>query len=273
MVKQPQEPSVSVIMPVRNCERYVEKAIRSILEQTYTNFEFIIIDDASTDTTAKIIQRLAESDKRIVFTSNQTNLGLTKNLNIALRKSRGKFIARMDGDDISLPNRFAHQVEFLDAHPEISIVGTWAQIIDGSDKVIGRLEYETKNERIRKRMIQRSQFIHPSVMFRKEIVESVGFYDESFRSAQDYEFFPRALTKHKGENIPQVLLQYRWDFTQNEGFTSGKKQERNALRARFRMLTKYGWPAWHVVFLAKPLISYLVPLSVKKIILRSLAKK
>lgn len=262
---------ISVIMAAYNTERYIEQAIKSILKQSFNDFEIIVVDDASTDKTAEVIAKLAKEDSRIKLIRNKKNLGLTKNLNIALKKAKGEYIARMDADDVALPQRFAKQVTFLDKHKEIALVGTWADIINNKNKRVGEIKYATNDAQIRKNLIGRSQFIHPSVMFRKSVIKKVGLYDESFRSAQDYEYFPRMMTKFKAANMPEKLMRYRWDFSQNEGFTSGKRQEKNALRARWYMLTRYGWPKWQFIYLIKPAVSFLVPMKLKRVILKRLS--
>lgn len=267
------KPRVSVLMSAYNTERYVARAIESILKQGFRDFEFLIYDDKSTDGTAAIVERYARKDKRIKFTRNTKNLGLTATLNVMLKEASGAYIARMDADDECLPTRFAAQVAFLDAHPKVGVVGSCGTIIDEGGRRIADLDYPLDDKSIRAIMVKRSPFAHPATMFRAAAVADVGPYDTSFRSAQDYEFFPRMLTRWKGANLPQRFLRYRWDFNQNEGFTSGKRQERNALRARWRMLARYGWPAWQIVHLIKPAISYCVPLWAKRVILKRLSRR
>jgi glycosyltransferase EpsE len=261
---------VSVIMAVYNPRQYLKAAVDSILKQKFKDFEFIIIDDCSTDGSGKILDRYAKKDKRIKLIRNKENLGLTKNLNKGIKLARGEYIARMDADDISLPNRFAVQVKYLDDHPKIDLIGSWADVINNKDKKISELKYAPAHEQIKRHTVGRSQFIHPTVMFRKSIVKKVGYYDETFRSAQDYEYFPRVMTKCRVANIPKKLLLYRWDFGQNEGFTKSKRQEKNALRARWRMITRFGWPKWHFVYMIKPLISYCIPSPIKKVLIKML---
>jgi glycosyltransferase involved in cell wall biosynthesis len=260
-------------MPVYNCRKYVKEAIESILAQTYRDFEFIIIDDCSTDGTSKLLSLCAKKDKRIRLLRNEENLGLTKSLNKGLKLARGELIARMDGDDTSAPDRFEKEVRFLDEHPEISLVGTWTEIVDKDGNRISGNTYPTAHEEIKRNMVRRSQICHASIVFRKSVIKAVGPYDETFRSAQDYEIFPRIMTKFRVANIPERLYIIRWDFKQNEGFTTGKRQERYALRARWRMLTRYGWPKWHIIYMIKPLVSYCVPMWFKKLILAQLHKK
>jgi glycosyltransferase involved in cell wall biosynthesis len=272
--QDPALPHISVMMSCYNSERYVARAIESILKQTYKGFEFLIADDRSTDGTLAIIERYAKRDKRIRVVRNAKNLGLTKTLNHLLGLARGEYLARMDADDECLAGRFAAQVSFLDKHPKVGVVGSRATIIGKDGRQIGTLDYALKDKEIRHSMLRRSQFAHPSVMFRKAVVDELGPYDERLRSAQDYEFFARVLTRWQGANLKERFLRYRWDLDHNEGFTHTKRQERNALRARWLMLTRYGWPWWQAIHLIKPTMSYLVPSAVKKAMLgRRIGKK
>lgn len=255
------KPRVSVVMSAFNAEKYVGEAIESILRQTYRDFEFIITDDKSADRTADIIAGYARKDRRIRFFRNRRNLGLTKTLNLMLRKARGEYIARMDADDIALPERFRKQVSFLDRRKDIVLVGTWANIIDAKGKAIGELAYMTEHDDIRRNMVERSQIIHPSVMFRRSVVQDIGGYDERLRTAQDYEYFARMMSKHRVANIPEKLMCYRWDFGQNEGFRNNRRQEINSWISRWRMFTSYGWPLRYIIYAIKPAISFCIPTS------------
>jgi glycosyltransferase involved in cell wall biosynthesis len=260
-------------MGVYNGIKYIRPAVESILAQTYRDFEFIIFDDRCTDGTSEILEEYAKKDKRVIIVKNEKNIGLTASLNIGLKMAKGDLIARMDADDIAKPERFAKQIAFLDAHPDVAVLGTWADIIDPDGKVIGEFTYATEPEQIRKNMVERHQIIHPAVMFRKSILEKSGVYDEYYKSAQDYEFFSRVLMHYKAANLPEKLLQYRWDFTQGEGFLFGKRQQKEALQTRWLMISKRGWPKSHVVYMIKPALSYVVPMWLKKAILRQLSKR
>ncbi len=131
-----ENPKVSVIMSVYNGDKYLREAIESILNQTFTDFEFIIVNDGSTDNSLEIIE--SYDDERIKTINNKKNIGLTKSLNKALKFAKGKYIARQDADDVSLPNRFEKQVEYLDSHPEVALVGTSVYLIDENGKIIGK---------------------------------------------------------------------------------------------------------------------------------------
>ncbi len=256
---------ISVIISVYNSAPYLEEALESILNQTFNDFELLIIDDKSTDGSRKILKKI--KDKRVRVFYNKKRLGLTKNLNKLFKISVGEYIARMDSDDVAHPERLELQANYLDNHPHIAIVGTWADIIGPDGKKIGEIKQPKEDHLIRESMIKFSPFVHPSIMFRKSLKKDVGFYDDSFSTAQDYEFFARILVKHRGANIPRKLMKYRWDMDNSVGFTTGKSQEWNALRARFRMLFRYGWPLWQIVYLWRPVLSFFVPMWVKKRIL------
>lgn len=202
-------PLVSVLMSVHNCPAYVQRAMESIYQQTYGNLEFIIIDDASTDQTPAILERFKDARTRIY--RNPSNLGLTKSLNIGLKLCRGKYVARMDADDISLPQRLAKQVEFLESHPDIAVVGSAYYRIDAADKPFGRREVPVDDAAIR-RMLQRTcAFGHGTVMARREAILTCGGYDERFIYAQDFDLWLRMSERYKLANLPEPL--YCWRST------------------------------------------------------------
>ena len=197
-------PLVTVILPVFNSESFLRTAIDSILNQTFIDFEFLIINDGSTDTSRDII--LSYTDKRIRFLENEINIGLIKTLNKGIREAKGEYIARMDADDISRHDRFEKQVEFLDANPEYGIVGSWCTII-GSEKTI---EYHSTHDSLEFALLHYCCFVHPSVMIRKLVlIDNQLFYNEDYLHSEDYELWTRLLTKTKGYNIKEYLLAYR----------------------------------------------------------------
>lgn len=201
-------PRVTVLMAVYNSSKYLHAAIKSILAQKYTDFEFLIINDGSSDTSAAIVESFA--DPRIVFISNPVNQGLTKSLNTGLAKARGDYIARLDADDIALPDRLALQVAYLDQQPEIVCVGGAFEIIDEQGNLLRTKRHTLDPDLIRFRLITGNQFAHPSVMFRKTVIIAEGGYNEAFRYAQDYELWSR-LAHHglKMANIADPVIQYR----------------------------------------------------------------
>jgi len=181
-------PKVSVIMSVYNGEKYLKEAIESILNQTFRDFEFIIVDDGSTDKTPEILNEYAKKDKRIKIITNPKNIGLTKSLNKALKIAKGEYIARMDADDISLPERLKKQVNFLTNYPNFGLVGCNVIVIDEKGNFVKNVTLpESLNSALRKR----NRLVHGSVMFRKSLVKKIGGYNEKIFYAQDYEMFLR----------------------------------------------------------------------------------
>lgn len=229
-------PKVSVLMSVHNGQEYLNEAIMSILNQTFTDFEFLILNDASTDNSADIINSFNDSRLRII--DNESNLGLTRSLLKGLALARGEYIARMDSDDISLPGRLAAQVAFLEAHPEIGICGTWAKRI--GQKAGAYLRYPVEPEVINCRLLFDSPLAHPSVMIRKDSLSSNNLnYDPQFKYAQDYDLWTRCSRHFSLANIAKVLLLYRVHSNQI-GSRSLKEQTEFANLVRRRQVERLG---------------------------------
>lgn len=215
-------PSVSVIMPVYNCELFVAAAIESILNQTHSDLELIIIDDCSTDNTRQVIN--GYSDERIVFVNKENKTGLVASLNTGIGMSKGEFLARMDGDDISHPARLEKQVSFLVANPDIAICGTWYQIVPSNEIV----ENPVENEDIKIGLLDFCALGHPTVMFRKFFFTINQLtYDAQFFPAEDYDLWTRITAIGKTANLPEVLLFYRV----HEHQVSGKEQSAQVMKS------------------------------------------
>lgn len=225
---------LSVIMSVFNDSEYVKASVESILNQSFGDFELIITDDASTDNTVDIIRSIG--DERIVLICNEENRGLTKNLNSMLKIVRGEYIARMDGDDISHPMRFERQLEYLKSHPGACLVGCDSKNI-GASSLVWRLKADS--EELRCRLLARPIFAHPSFMIRKSLIDEGFFYNEEFKTAQDYEFCSRVSMTHEMGRVPEILLDYRVHSKQISG-TSSKGQADNADKVRKSLLSKLG---------------------------------
>lgn len=191
-------------MSVYNCEKYLGKSIESILKQTFIDFEFIIIDDCSTDDSYKIIK--SYNDERIKVIRNKSRRGLTKNLNTAIAIAKGKYIARQDSDDLSLPQRFETQIKFLEENPEVALVGSSVFLIDHEDRVIGVRKAPQKPRQVLK---QFNAFNHGSVIMRKEAVDRLGGYNELFKYSQDYELWLRFSKFYDMANIQTPLYALR----------------------------------------------------------------
>jgi glycosyltransferase involved in cell wall biosynthesis len=206
------QPKVSVLMPVYNGELYLCEAIDSILNQTFSDFELIIVDDCSKDGSVELIKTY--TDSRIRLIANPVNQGLRFILNQGIRLARAEYIARMDCDDISLPERLAKQVAYLDRHPQIAIVGAQSIYIDTAGKVMDSQNMfwcATEPSSIRWTAGYECPFVHPLVMYRKQILwDELGGYDENATFAEDYEMWLRLLEhNYQGANLTEVLLKYR----------------------------------------------------------------
>jgi len=201
-------PKVTVLMSVYNGEGYLREAIDSVLSQTYSDFEFLIIDDGSTDGSVDIIRSYL--DPRIRLIENEKNIGLTRSLNKGLKLSRGEYIARMDGDDIALPERLEKQVHFLNEHVNVGLVGGSDITINGVGDEIGFRKKLTNNGALKQGLLAGdNQFCHPSSMFRKECIEKVGPYREEFKMAQDYDLWLRIAEEFELANIEEALCKHR----------------------------------------------------------------
>lgn len=226
------DPRVTVLMPVYNGEKYLKEAIESILSQTFTDFEFLIINDGSADKSAEILQSF--NDPRIRLVHNERNIGLIGTLNKGIKLSRGKYIARMDCDDISLPKRLSVQVRFMEKHAEIGVCGSWVKIIGLKKSFAG--EYFQKDEDLRAYMLLSTPFAHPSVMIRKDVLDTHNLeYDESYKHAEDYELWSRIIKHTKISNIPEVLLGYR-KHPESVSQTHTSIQIENANKVRVKLL-------------------------------------
>lgn len=200
-------PRVSFLMAVYDGETYLDEAIQSVLNQTFRDFEFIVINDGSTDGTAKIIERYRQGDGRI-RAYEQPKRGLVVALNRGLGLARGEYVARMDADDISVPKRVAAQVAFMDAHPEVGICGTWIETIGTPHGDVRR--YPTDDATIRSWLLFESVLAHPSIVMRRALLMKIGlFYDAGYVHAEDYDLWVRAAHHTALANIPEVLLRYR----------------------------------------------------------------
>jgi glycosyltransferase involved in cell wall biosynthesis len=199
-------PLVSVVISALNAEKYIGTAIDSILAQTYTNFELIIINDGSTDNTEDII--LSYKDRRIRLVKNETNLGLAKSLNKGIKLADGKYIARLDADDIAAKDRFEVQIKYLEYKPEIAVCGSYYRAFSEDNSTI--IRQPLISEQIKIRLFFENPMGHPTVMMRNQIFKKDNYsYNESFRTAQDYDLWCRISHKYDITNLPFVLTDYR----------------------------------------------------------------
>lgn len=199
-------PKISVIMPAYNAEKYIKEAIDSILTQTFRDFELIVLNDCSRDRTEQII--LSYQDDRVVYLKNEENLGVAATLNKGLAAAEGKYIARMDADDISLPNRFARQVEYLDANPKVAVLGTNTETFN-EDGPLYTGWSATDPAQMKVDLLFSCGLAHPSVMMRREVIQALGGYDLEFEGMEDYDLWCRAAENHHVATLSEILFRYR----------------------------------------------------------------
>ena len=225
------QPLVSVLMSVHNDLQYLRESVDSILNQTLGDFEFILVNDGSTDGSGDLLKDL--SDPRVKLLANPSNIGLTASLNLGLDLARGKYLARMDADDLSEPPRLQRQVEFLEAHPQIGIVGCSRHLINEEGKTIAIAPAMEDDLAIRWKCLMGNPFAHPTVMIRRQVLLDYALrYDPSFRTAQDYELWTRLLPCTVAANLPEALLRYRL----RNGISRGSKSQQLANHDRIIQL-------------------------------------
>lgn len=210
-------PSISVVMSVyREPKQWLEQSIDSILNQSFSDFEFIIIiDDPQNQDAINLVQQIADEDKRIVILKNEENIGLTKSLNRGLKVAKGKYIARMDADDVSYLDRFEKQYSFMEANPNVILLGTGVRYIDEIGKPIKVIIYQSDNDKVKSRMLFNSGFSHPSIMIRRStLVKNDVWYDEDYRQTQDYRLYETLYDLGDFANLPEILVDYRISKTQ-----------------------------------------------------------
>lgn len=200
-------PDVSIVMPVFNAGKFVEKSLQSLLDQTFRNFELIIVDDCSTDKSLKIVSGF--KDERIRILKNETNRGIVFSRNRGLSEIRGRFYAPFDADDIARKDKLEKQVKFLDSHPEFAMIGTWAKLIDDKNKLLPKKwKLNSTPERIPSIMLFRNYFVHSSIMVRSNFI-SQEKYRAGFDVVEDYKFCADIAMHHKVYNLPEYLIHYR----------------------------------------------------------------
>lgn len=233
------KPIVSVVMPVYNGSKYLREAIDSILNQTFTNFELIIVNDGSTDNSEDII--LSYEDQRIRYLKNEQNCGICITLNKGLDNAHGKFIARMDCDDISMPERFAKQVNYLERHQDIGALGT-DMITFGEGCTERYFDFVHNHYECKAGLLFATCFAHPSVMLRASVINTHALrYDDEYRGLEDYELWYR-LSEYTGmANLPKALIRYRLhkaQLTQNVTKRVSDK-EKTFCRDRFQRYASF----------------------------------
>jgi len=229
-------PLISVVMPVHNARPFLGESIRSILEQTFSDFEFVILDDASADGSVELLREWSLRDKRIHLHESKKRLGLSGSSNAVVSKARASIVARMDADDIAHPDRLRRQWNIIEGRPDVAVIGTLCNGIDAGGREV--------RPRDRWRLVRRSAYIpfpHGSAMFRREVFDQVGGYDETVNSGEDQDLFSRMAARGRVLTLPDVLYSYRYHssnatlFNGTRAVSENHSQNGNALAA-FYML-------------------------------------
>ena len=228
--------AITVLMPVYNASNYLNEAIESILNQSFIDFEFLIINDGATDQSEEII--MSYKDARIRYIKKEVNQRLIATLNEGFKLAKGKYIVRMDADDISLPKRLEKQFRFMEANSEIALSGSWAE--NFGDK-IGISKYQTNHDAIKFKMMYQCHIVHPTIIIRKSILDTINLkFDPNFIHAEDYELFVRISENHLLANIPEVVLKYRV-HSKSISNTYTETQLKNSAEIRTRIFNNLGF--------------------------------
>lgn len=244
-------PKISVVMCAYNAEEWIERAVDSILNQSFDDFEFLIVDDGSTDGTSSILDEYERQDARVTVIRHE-NQGVPKSANKAIRRSSGEYIARMDADDESLPDRFEKQVKFLDAHPDYGMVGASRKIIEANG--IEREEYfpET-DEEIKRYLPWGNPFNQISVMIRRDVLDEVGLYDEYFTYSSDYELWSRIATQYKAYNLQDVLvIRYEHDTSMTNALANQLEKLKYFFIIQHRTIQRGNYSLVKYFYFARP---------------------
>lgn len=228
------KPLVSVIMPAYNAEKYISEAIESILNQTFKDFEFIILDDASTDNTGEIIREYADKDQRIVSVKNEKNLYIAGNRNKGISLARGKYIVWQDADDISKSHRIYELVKKMESDKNVGICGSYIGLFN--EKGIQDVRtYPSSDFKIRSAIFKFSPVAQPAAIVRKAVLDDVGCFDPDYPPAEDLELSFRIGVKYKFANIPEVLILYRL-HGESATYKNMKTIVKNTIKARMRFI-------------------------------------
>ncbi len=233
------KPKISVVMPAFNAERYIDESIKSILDQTFQEFELIIIDDGSTDKTEQIIEEYAKRDGRIIVIKNKKNLGVAKCRNIGIDRAQGKYIAWQDADDLSMPIRLKEQYNYLESHLEVGIVGGYLNFISDDNKNLFVRKYPEADASLRKTIFLYSPVSQGVSMVRREILLKVGKYNDELTQAEDLDISFRIGTIAKFANVQKILLNCR--FHEKSLSTNKMKENISCTLAVRKKALSYGY--------------------------------
>ena len=252
-------PRVSVVMPVRDIATYVGGAVESILTQSFDDLELVVVDDGSRDDTASVLA--AVRDARLRY-ARQPAAGITVALNRGIALSRGELIARMDGDDVALPERLARQVAFLDAHPDVGVLGTgWRELGPGG-RIVDVAPPIADDAGLRAALPRRNPFAHPTVIVRRSVGDAVGWYDERWPVAQDYDLWIRLAAATRFANLREPLLLRRFTPAMTSLARDDLRLETEA-RLKWRAIRRGDLPLRAVVYVLRSVLVRAVPSRVR----------
>lgn len=234
------KPQISVVLPVYNAEKYIKGAIESILNQTFKDFELIIVNDASTDNTLDILKEYAKRDKRIVIVNNKENLYIAGALNEGIKEAQADIIARMDADDISYPQRFQLQYDLISTNENMGVVGCNIEIINEEGNIVDRRKYPTTSKELKKVILRYSPFAHPATMFRKKCWEEFGGYDGKWSPSEDLDLWFKIGSKYDFGSVSSYLFCYRV-FMASHSNKKERKVEFMVLQMRLNAIKNLGY--------------------------------
>ena len=260
---------VTTILPVYNGECYISQALTSVLGQTYTNQEILVINDGSTDSTKQILDDFCMRDNRIKVIDNPQKLKVVKSLNIGLKHAKGDLIARIDADDIWMPEKLELQVKMFNEDMDLHLLGTAKYIIDERGRLVNQNSYFPyfSDTDIKRNIHKANLFTHSSVMFRRSMVEKFGFYDEDFLNSEDYELWLRITNKVKVGILNKPLVKYR---VHSKSVTSLRIQQQMyyAIKARFRYAKYYGIKGFFSKYFLKEVLQLFLPVQIDQLAIR-----
>ena len=255
-------------MAVRDGAPWVGEAVASVLGQTASDLELIVIDDGSRDGTPALLDGVRDARLRV---ERREPAGLTVSLNRALRLARAPLVARLDADDIALPERLARQRAFMDAHRDVGLLGGGAREVDGAGREIAVRIPPTDDSALRAALIRRNPFIHSAVMTRRDLVERVGGYDESVPVAQDYDLWMRLAPLTRLASLPEVLVVRRL-LPDRVSVARDDARLRAETRIRWRAVRRGGYPWWCAVFALRPAAALALPHPLRRGVRRALGR-
>jgi len=252
-------------MAVHDGAPWVKDAVASVLAQTLDDLELIVLDDGSTDATPALLSALTDRRLRV---ERRPRAGLTRALNTALGLARAPIVARLDADDIALPERLAHQIAFLDAHPEIGVLGSAAREVDAQGRDVRVVRPPQDDGALRRALIRRNPMVHSTVAMRRRDVEAVGGYDPRFAVAQDYDLWIRLAAVTRLANLSEPLVVRRL-LPGRISIARDAERLRAEARARWRAVRTGAYPPWCVVFAARSMVAAAMPRPLRRALRRA----